>query len=110
MKNFKREMLRTIRNEPTERIPWIPRLDLWYQANRLAGTLPPEFRGATLREIVGALGAGWHSVVPDFKGDPNPEAEIDRALGLFNLASMPYRTVLQGVERRVSRTKLACSG
>jgi len=34
-----------------DRIPWIPRLSIWYEANRLAGTLPPEYQGRTLREV-----------------------------------------------------------
>ena len=34
-----------------DRIPWVPRLEIWYQANKLAGTLPPEYRGLSLREV-----------------------------------------------------------
>ena len=42
----KDRMLAAIRGEPTDRIPWAPRLDLWYRANRRAGTLPPQYAGA----------------------------------------------------------------
>ena len=34
-----------------DRIPWIPRLQIWYDANRLTGTLPDEFRDLSLREV-----------------------------------------------------------
>ena len=60
-------MLAAIRGEPTDCIPWAPRLDLWYKANRRAGTLPPEHRNSSLVEIVDELGMGLHAVVPDFR-------------------------------------------
>ena len=34
-----------------DRIPWIPRLSIWYEAHRRLGTLPPEYRGLSLREV-----------------------------------------------------------
>jgi uroporphyrinogen-III decarboxylase len=34
-----------------DRIPWIPRLAIWYEANRLCGTLPEAYRGKTLRQV-----------------------------------------------------------
>jgi len=34
-----------------DRIPWIPRLQIWYDANRLTGTLPDELRELSLREV-----------------------------------------------------------
>jgi len=34
-----------------DRIPWIPRLQIWYDANRLTGTLPEEYRGLSHREV-----------------------------------------------------------
>jgi len=34
-----------------DRIPWIPRLQIWYDANRLTGTLPEEYRGQSLRKV-----------------------------------------------------------
>lgn len=36
---------------PVDRIPWIPRLQLWYEAHRREGTLPEEYRDFSLREI-----------------------------------------------------------
>ena len=34
-----------------DRIPWIPRLQIWYEANRRGGTLPEPYRGLSLREV-----------------------------------------------------------
>ena len=34
-----------------DRIPWIPRLRIWYEANRREGTLPERYRNLSLREV-----------------------------------------------------------
>jgi uroporphyrinogen-III decarboxylase len=34
-----------------DRIPWIPRLRLWYESHRRDGTLPAEYRGRSLRQV-----------------------------------------------------------
>ncbi len=44
-------------NEP-DRIPWLPRLELWYNGNKARGILPGEFQGLSLREIEKKLGLG----------------------------------------------------
>lgn len=41
-----------------DRIPWIPRLQIWYDAHRGRGDLPPRCQGKTLREIEHELGMG----------------------------------------------------
>jgi len=41
-----------------DRIPWIPRLQLWYNANRKWGTLPEKYRDGSLRDIERDLGMG----------------------------------------------------
>lgn len=97
----KERMLAVLRGEPTDRIPWAPRLDLWYNANSRAGTLPAKYVHASLADIVDDLGMGFHAVVPNFKDLRGPEDEVDRALGIHNLRTMPYRTVLEGVQRDV---------
>ncbi|PJB71698.1 MAG: hypothetical protein CO096_09185, partial [Armatimonadetes bacterium CG_4_9_14_3_um_filter_66_14] len=65
-------MLAAIQGRPTDRIPWAPRLDLWYNANKRAGTLPSRYRNATLTELVDDLEVGFHAVVPDFRGLRRP--------------------------------------
>jgi len=99
----KQRMLAVLRGAPVDRIPWAPRLDLWYNANRLAGTLPDRFRKATLCEIVEEMGWGYHGVVPAFRDLRSPEDDMHRPLGVYNLGTMPYQTVFEnvGCERRV---------
>jgi hypothetical protein len=50
--NHRERMLATIRGEPTDQIPWAPRMDLWYIAQRARGTLPEKFAGLNTVEIV----------------------------------------------------------
>jgi hypothetical protein len=95
--NFKQHMLAVLQGQAVERIPWVPRLDLWHRANRRAGTLPPQYADCSLMEMVDDLGFGYHAVIPDFKGLRMPDDEAHRALGIYNLACMPYRTVFEGV-------------
>ena len=95
----KARMLAAIRGEPTDRMPWAPRLDLWHNAHKHAGTLPTKFRNATLREMTDAMGMGTHAVVPDFRDLRGPDDDVDRALGIYNLRTFPCRTVLENVRR-----------
>jgi uroporphyrinogen-III decarboxylase len=97
----KERMLAAIEGRPTDRIPWAPRLDLWFKANQRAGTLPRKYRHASLRDLVDGLGFYLHAVVPDFRDVRGPEDELDRGLGIFNLRTMPYHTVLEDVRRTV---------
>jgi hypothetical protein len=54
-----RERLLTImRGGRPDRIPWIPRMLLWHTAHARRGTLPPRFRGMSLREVERAVGIG----------------------------------------------------
>ncbi len=34
-----------------DRIPWVPRLGIWWEANRLSGTLPARYRDMTFRQV-----------------------------------------------------------
>ncbi len=95
-------MLAAIRGEALDRLPWVPRLDLWYRANRLAGTLPEKYRDATLMEITNDLGWGCHAIVPDFTDLSGGGEDTDRGLGVYNLSCMPFRTVFENVDKKVT--------
>ncbi|MBM3956887.1 MAG: hypothetical protein FJ313_02400 [Gemmatimonadetes bacterium] len=51
MMTNRERLLAILDGRSPDRIPWIPRLELWYTAHRLAGTLPPEYDNLRLRDI-----------------------------------------------------------
>lgn len=83
-------------------LPFLPRLDLWYQGNKLQGTLPDNYKKASLIEIVDDLGLGYHCVVPDFSTVESLEDYGDAGLGIHKTKSVFY-TVDFLVERKVVR-------
>ena len=101
--SFKQRMLDVIQGQTVDRIPWVPRLDLWYRANKKAGTLPEKHKNASLFEIVKAENMGFHAVIPNFRDLRSPEDDLHRALGIYNLHMMPYKTVLHNVDITVKR-------
>lgn len=56
--NNRERLLTIMSGKPPDRIPWIPRLLLWYNAHRIAGTLPQHYRDWSLRDIERDLGMG----------------------------------------------------
>ena len=99
----KERLQKTLRHEPTDKIPYFPRLDLWFNANQRRSTLPGPYRNASLKDIVADLGFGFHAVVPNFKDLRHPDDDIHRGLGVYNLWTMPCRTVFHDVEVTVHR-------
>ena len=100
----KERILKTIRGEMADRLPYVPRLDLWHNANALANTLPERHRGKGPDEICRAEGWALHKAVPDFANEPDPDAMLHRALGIFALQEQVFRVVFSPkVEIRVQR-------
>ena len=100
MLTHKERMLKAARGEWADRLPWVPRIDLWHNSNSMRGTLPARYRKeATLDEIADDIGGGYHKVVPEFLKVRTPEDNIDRGLGVYRLWGMAYRPELVGVER-----------
>jgi uroporphyrinogen-III decarboxylase len=91
-------MLNVLQGRPVDKIPYVPRLDLWYNANKYSGTLPARYRNAALADIVDDLDFGYHTVVPNFKDIRHQDDELHRALGIYNLWPMPYKTRLENIE------------
>lgn len=56
--NHRERMEAVLSGRPPDRIPWVPRLQLWYEAHRRMGTLPRRYQGLSLREIERDLGLG----------------------------------------------------
>lgn len=51
-------LLAILDGKPPDRIPWIPRLEIWYTAHRVAETLPEQYQNMTLRQIQKDIGVG----------------------------------------------------
>ena len=92
MMTNKARMLMAARGEMVDRIPFAPRLDLWYNANSMADTLPRKHRGRTRDEIARAEGWALHKVVPEYDKPQNPEESLHRALGLYSLKEFVFKT------------------
>ncbi len=99
--NYKERFLATLRGEPTDCIPYIPRLDLWYKANKRRGTLPNKYRNASLVDIVDDLDIGFHSVITDHTDFIDPLDQIDRGIGIHRVRLLPYETHLRDIKRNV---------
>ena len=100
----KERMLMAGRGDRADRLPWAPRIDLWYNANSLRRTLPAKYRqGMTLDKIADDIGGGYHKIIPDYLDARSPEDNIDRGLGIFRMKGMPYRAELGGVEREARK-------
>ena len=66
MTTHKERILAAMRGEMVDVIPFAPRLDLWWLANSLGGTLPEQYREMTHDQIARANGWALYKMVPDF--------------------------------------------
>lgn len=97
-------ILAAIRGEAVDTVPWVPRLDLWYKANRYRGTLPREWLDMPLWAIQRILGVARHEVIPDFLDTEEPDEIADQALGLAHVRSQPFRLRFRQTKRVVERS------
>ena len=88
-------MLATIHGKPTDRIPWAPRMDLWYIARRARGTLPDGFADLNIGEVADALDVACHAVRADYTRPRPPEDLALRGLGIDNHPDAAYRVALR---------------
>ena len=103
--NWRKRVLKTIRGEDVDILPFIPRLDIWYKSNKARGTLPAEYAGLTLKEITEELKIGYHSVIPDFRDLRELESEAFLGLGIYDLKTNPYRIRSGNVDCKYQKTK-----
>jgi methylmalonyl-CoA mutase cobalamin-binding domain/chain len=99
----KQRILAAMRGEMVDVIPFAPRLDLWWLANSLKGTLPQQYREMKHDEIARANGWALYKMVPDFTSVVRgPEDVLHRAIGLYCFRQAVYRWEFGGdVEIRV---------
>lgn len=100
---MKQRILATLRGEPTDVLPFLPRLDIWYNANAQAGTLPAPYQKACLREIVDDLDLGYHSIIPNFRDFSGEDGDLNVGLGIYDLSLTPYTIRLRNVRRTHER-------
>ena len=85
-------ILRVMRGEMVDVIPFVPRLDLWYMSNALRGTLPERFKNMKHDDIARMHGWALYRMVPDFVNMiRGPEDILHRAIGLYRFQQSAYR-------------------
>ena len=100
----RQRMLMAMRGEMPDILPYVPRIDLWYNANSEAGTLPKKHRGRTQDEISRAEGWALHKVVPEYLRVRKPEDSLHRAIGIYSLKELVFSCKLPSdVEIKVDR-------
>lgn len=100
--NYRERMLAAIKGDPVDSIPFVPRLDLWYKANRYRGTLPDRYKKATLLDILEDLDLGIHTVCADRDLYEDSLDNVDRALGIWRVKHKPFHTKFRDIKRNIS--------
>ncbi len=97
MMTHRERMLATICGEPIDRIPWAPRMDLWYVANRENGELPERFAGLNMVELAKELDVACHAVRADFTNLRSPDHLLLRGFGLDLHNDYPFTIKVAGL-------------
>jgi hypothetical protein len=96
--DFRKRMLQRIGGETDGSILFVPRLDIWFNANKAARTLPEGF-DTSLTEIASNLNIGLHSVIPANLADTGDIKDIyHRGLGFYNNPDFPYQVDFSAVK------------
>ncbi|MEE9419466.1 MAG: hypothetical protein V3W43_08310, partial [Desulfatiglandaceae bacterium] len=90
MFSHRERILKVAKGEMVDKIPWVPRIDLWHNASELAGTMPDKYEGLTVEEIHRAEGWPLHKMIPEYLKPEKPEDIAHRAIGLYRLKEFPY--------------------
>jgi len=102
----KDRILMAARGEMADVLPYVPRFDLWYNANKYRGTLPPQYKDMGPDDIARAEGWALHKVVPELLKVEREEDNLYRALGLYSLKECGYKIRFsRNVEVRKERSE-----
>jgi methylmalonyl-CoA mutase cobalamin-binding domain/chain len=105
MHSHQSRIMAAFRGAPVDRLPYVPRIDLWYLANSVAGTLPAQHAGRTQNEISRA--EGWalhHKYAFASVGEHSDHALLHRGIGIFRTRDTVVDFVLPNdVDVRVHR-------
>ena len=81
----KQRMLMAMRGEVPDAVPFAPRLDLWFGANRAAGSLPEKYRNCAHHfEVARAEGWALHQINPAYQQTRKREDNLHWALGILS--------------------------
>jgi hypothetical protein len=89
MPTHKQRILTALKGEMPDTLPYVPRIDLWYNANVAFDTLPAQHKGRTQDEISRAQGWALHKIVPEFLKVDKPGTPAPR-LGIYRLLEMVF--------------------
>jgi methylmalonyl-CoA mutase cobalamin-binding domain/chain len=106
MVTHRTRVLAALRGEQVDRLPYVPRLDLWYLSNSTRGTLPPQHAGRAQNDIARAEGWALHHRFCDDQLDPVYQPQyLHRGINVFYSRDTVFDVVLpKDVEVRVERT------
>jgi methanogenic corrinoid protein MtbC1/uroporphyrinogen-III decarboxylase len=90
MMTHKQRILRAMRGEMVDVIPFVPRLDLWWLSNLTKGTLPKKYEGKMPDDISRMEGWPLYHMVPNFADVSSADDVLHRAIGLFNFKQSAY--------------------
>ncbi len=90
MTTHRERMLAVMRGEMTDKIPFVPRLDLWWLANSTRGTIPKKYDGMMPNDIAKAEGWPYYHMVPNFADISSADDILHRSIGLFNFKQSAY--------------------
>ena len=100
----KQRMMATIRGELPDVIPFAPRIDLWFGANKRRGTLPAPYKDCEHPDEI-SRDQGWaiHKIILEYQGH-GMDAILDRPLGVYRFPPQGFLTHLpDDVERLVTQ-------
>ncbi len=83
-------IIKAIKGEMPDRLPFAPRLDLWYSANFPSGTLPEKYKNSSPDEIARAQGWALHKINPEYQKVRKPEDNLHWALGILSYKESVY--------------------
>lgn len=92
---MKEMMLSALKGKKVPHLPFVPRMDIWYYANRYHNTLPERYQSWSLRDILDDLGFGFHAIIPDFSAGTQ---HLHYGLGFYDFRTMPYRIKIHNVK------------
>jgi len=90
MMTHRERILSIARGDMVDRIPWVPRIDLWHNAHTLSGTMPAKYQGLSVEDVHRKEGWPLHKMIPEYLKPEKPEDIAHRAIGLYRLKEFPY--------------------